>query len=263
MRLPFFKFQATGNDFIIIDDRKRTFDLKNNSLIQHLCNRKFGIGGDGLIVFRNEPGYDFRMVYFNADGYEGSMCGNGGRCITAFAHQLDPSMRSFHFLAYDGPHKSVITGLTDKAIIVKLQMQDVAFPYAHNEDYIVNTGSPHYIRFVQDAGSVNVMMEGRSVRNSPEFIREGINVNFAEFHSDSITLRTYERGVEEETLSCGTGVTAAAIAAHFSKMTDQTDLRFFSRGGELNVTFQVKENGYSEVYLTGEAMKVFEGEIEI
>jgi len=263
MKLSFFKYQATGNDFIIVDDRKRTFDLQNSSLIQRLCNRRFGIGADGLIVYRPEQGFDFRMFYYNADGYEGSMCGNGGRCIAAFAHQLEPAKNTFEFIAFDGPHSAKIIGITDEACIVKLKMQDVEQPKARGTDFLINTGSPHYVSFVSDAGSIDVVAEGRRIRNSPQFIREGVNVNFAESHQDSITVRTYERGVEDETLSCGTGITATAIAAHFSGLTKKKELVFFTRGGELRVNFEVDSNRYINIFLTGQAMQVFEGSIEL
>ena len=263
MKLSFHKFQATGNDFILIDDRNKQFNTGNNSLIQHLCNRRFGIGADGLILLRNDVEFDFRMIYFNADGYEGSMCGNGGRCIAAFAHTLYPDRYQFRFQAFDGLHEAEIQGITEAGFMVKLSMNAVNKPELFEDDLLLNTGSPHYVQFVNDAASVDVNLEGKRIRNSTPFLREGVNVNFCEVHTDSLTVRTYERGVEEETLSCGTGVTAAAIASHFSGRITHAPLTVFTRGGELQVEFTQTENRYLNVSLRGEAVHVFNGTIEV
>ncbi|MEX1188066.1 MAG: diaminopimelate epimerase [Bacteroidia bacterium] len=263
MIIAFNKYQATGNDFIIIDDRDRRFDIQNSSLIQTLCNRRFGIGADGLIVIRSEPGHDFRMIYFNADGYEGSMCGNGGRCATAFANILFPDKKEYVFKAFDGVHHSKIEQVRNDGFLVSLSMSNVELPNAIGSDVVLNTGSPHYVQFVDDSGSVDVALSGRSIRNSEPFLREGINVNFVEVHNDSITVRTYERGVEEETLSCGTGVTASAIAAFHNKLISNSEVNVFTRGGDLKVGFKRNGVGYTDVILTGEAHPVFQGVIEI
>jgi diaminopimelate epimerase len=262
MTFQFHKYQATGNDFIIIDDREKHFDASNSSLIRKLCNRRFGIGADGLILVRTEAGLDFRMLYFNADGYEGSMCGNGGRCVTAFAHKLFPGKTEFTFLAYDGLHNSSIRGTSEQGLVVQLSMQAVSTIDAFDNDFLLDTGSPHYVRFVDDAAIIDVATEGRRIRNSEAFLRDGVNVNFVELHGDSITVRTYERGVEEETLSCGTGVTASALAAVYSQRMEKNPVRVFTRGGELNVAFEPDNSGYSDVTLTGEAVCVFNGTIE-
>ncbi len=263
MKLSFHKFQATGNDFILIDDRNKQFNTGNNSLIQRLCNRRFGIGADGLILLRNDVEFDFRMIYFNADGYEGSMCGNGGRCIAAFAHTLYPDRYQFRFQAFDGLHEAEIQGITENGFMVKLSMSAVNKPEQYEDDLVLNTGSPHYVQFVSDAASLDVNMEGKRIRNSTPFLREGVNVNFCEVHADSLTVRTYERGVEEETLSCGTGVTAAAIASHFSGRITTAPLTVFTRGGELQVEFTQTESRYLNVSLRGEAAHVFTGTIEV
>lgn len=262
MTIQFYKYQATGNDFILIDDREKHFDATNSSLIRRLCNRRFGIGADGLILLRAEDGLDFCMLYFNADGYEGSMCGNGGRCASAFAHMLFPNKTEFSFMAYDGIHTSSISGTTDLGHVVQLSMQTVKTIDAVENDFLINTGSPHYVRFVDDAATIDVITEGRRIRNSEPFLREGVNVNFVELHGDSITVRTYERGVEEETLSCGTGVTASALAVVHSERMDNKPVRVFTRGGELNVSFMQHPTGYSNVTLTGETVCVFSGMIE-
>lgn len=263
MILSFQKYQATGNDFIMIDDRERTFDIQNSSLIQKLCNRRFGIGADGLIVLRSEPEIDFRMIYFNADGYEGSMCGNGGRCATAFANILFPDKSEYTFKAFDGLHRAKILSAKNDGFVISLGMNDVQTPLDFEQDVVLNTGSPHYVNFVQDAGMIDVNHLGRGIRNSEPYLRDGINVNFVEVHADSITVRTYERGVEEETLSCGTGVTASAIAAHFKQLINIEEVSVFTRGGELKVNFKKNGEGYKEISLIGEAHPVFQGVIEI
>jgi diaminopimelate epimerase len=264
MLLNFFKYQATGNDFIIIDDRERTFDINNNSLIQRLCHRKFGIGADGLILLRNEKDVDFKMLYFNADGYEGSMCGNGGRCATAFAHKLFPQKTEFQFMAYDGLHKSAVKSVYDDGFIVKLEMQQVEQPEIIGSDLLLNTGSPHYIKFVQDVALTDVNGEGKAIRNSGPFLRNGVNVNFVEINQQVLTMRTYERGVEDETLSCGTGATAAAIGAFWNKKIDTNSVDIHTRGGNLNVSFDASNNNiFTSVYLTGEATPVFEGKMHL
>ena len=263
MIVHFYKYQATGNDFIIIDDRNKQFDLQNNSLIHHMCNRRFGIGADGLILLRNEPGFDFSMIYFNADGYEGSMCGNGGRCAAAFAHELFPQTFQYRFMAFDGEHMAIIKQATDSGLLVNLSMKNVPLPTVSDHAFTLNTGSPHYVCFVDDAASVDVNAEGRKIRNSAPFLRDGINVNFVEVHPDSITVRTFERGVEEETLSCGTGVTASAIVSVFSGKLPASPVKVFTRGGELSVNFISSDAHFEDVFLTGPADKVFSGSIEV
>jgi len=264
MIVAFHKYQATGNDFILIDDRERRFDTQNSSKIQSLCHRRFGIGADGLILLRSEPGVDFRMIYFNADGYEGSMCGNGGRCVTAFANIKFPDKSHYKFRAFDGEHESKLLEVRGDGFLISLSMNQVAKPFVDEQDVILNTGSPHFVRFVEDAGSIDVNQIGRKIRNSEPFLREGINVNFAEVHNNSITVRTYERGVEEETLSCGTGVTASAIAAFNQGLITRNQIDVFTRGGELKVIFEKIENGsFNDIVLIGEAHPVYQGVIEI
>lgn len=263
MLLHFYKYQATGNDFIVIDDRDRQFDPNNHTLVRNLCNRRFGIGADGLILLRNEPGYHFRMIYFNADGYEGSMCGNGGRCITAFAYLLNPGREDFSFLAWDGLHTAGMVTATEQGHIVRLQMQQVSRPEQLGPDMVLHTGSPHYVRFVEDIAGTAIVAEGKAVRYSERFLQEGINVNFVETGPGYITVRTYERGVEDETFSCGTGVTASAIAAYASGRLKETTVEVHTPGGRLSVSFEPDGDGFREVYLTGEAVKVFEGDIRV
>lgn len=259
----FYKYQATGNDFVIIDDRDELFDISNQALISRLCNRRFGIGADGLILIRSRHGYDFKMIYFNADGNEGSMCGNGGRSAAAFASNLFPEKFSLDFLAYDGKHAAEIKHISPQTSMVKLKLCDVMKPQKLNGDFILDTGSPHYIKFVENLSETDVIRTGREIRNFDQFKPKGINVNFVKADTSSIQVRTYERGVEDETLSCGTGVTASAIASYFSGKITVNPVDVNTPGGKLIVSFKEEADLFSEVWLEGEASKVFEGEIDL
>ena len=261
MTIPFTKYQGTGNDFVLIDNRQQTYLTRaDRQQIAHLCDRKFGIGADGLILLEEKDGYDYEMVYFNSDGRESSMCGNGGRCITAFAHQVGIVKDAYHFLAIDGPHDAVIRADG----WVELKMGNVDQVENGQYFYYLNTGSPHYVTFVEDLDDINVVREGQAIRYSERFRAEGTNVNFAEVKEDYLEVATYERGVEDETLSCGTGVTAAAIAYYLKTSLEQHNLvNIRSKGGDLQVRFQVTERGFSEIWLCGPATKVFEGKIEL
>jgi len=258
MHIQFYKYQGTGNDFILIDNRDRTLHLSLKE-IAFLCDRRFGIGADGLMLLELEAGYDFKMVYYNSDGNESTMCGNGGRCITAFAQQLGIIESEANFLAVDGDHKATIH--PDKS--VSLQMVDVPEITKSDACFILNTGSPHYISWVEDLDGLDVFQEGRMIRNREQFQPKGINVNFAKRLTDGIRVRTYERGVEDETLSCGTGVTAAAIA--FSDIaTGKFSIAVETPGGRLEVSYE-KDSPYTakNVILTGPAQFVFEGNIDL
>ena len=254
--ISFYKYQGTGNDFVIIDNRGLNF--KNDTkLVKKLCDRKFGIGGDGLICLENSENNDFKMVYYNADGHQSSMCGNGGRCITAFAKYLGVINDNCTFEAIDGVHEAKI----DIENNVELKMTDVDNILNYSDDLIVNTGSPHYIKFVNDSQNINVAEQGANIRYSNDFKKEGINVNFAHIKADKIFCRTYERGVEDETLSCGTGVTAIAIAAHYQKLFNTEKITLITPGGELRVKFKKSTTGYEHVWLIGPTEMVFKGEI--
>ncbi|QDA60768.1 diaminopimelate epimerase [Hymenobacter jejuensis] len=264
MRLPFHKYQGTGNDFVMIDDRAHQFDATNHALVRFLCDRRRGIGADGLILLHKHADFDFEMVYFNADGYLGSMCGNGGRCTVAFAHQLGAIQAETKFLAADGPHEAHI----EADGTVHLRMQDVAGQQEiEKDDIFLDTGSPHLVRFLPSSrlAELNVFAEGRAVRYSERFREKGTNVNFVEMPlvaGQPWQVRTYERGVEDETLSCGTGVTAVALAASRRGAASPVQLR--TPGGDLQVSFQVRPDGsFTQVYLSGPATKVFEGNIEL
>jgi diaminopimelate epimerase len=263
MQLTFHKYQGTGNDFILIDNRKGEFKAEA-SLIHDLCNRRFGIGADGLLVLQTEQGYDFRMYYYNSDGHESSMCGNGGRCIVFFAQKLGIIQDEAHFLAVDGRHRAVIRHRQERTAFIGLQMKDVEGVEEKDGNWILNTGSPHYVKFVEQISLIDVESEGKKIRQSEPFTEKGINVNFVEKRSSRLHVRTYERGVEAETLSCGTGVTASAIASHFAKLSTQTNVTIKTPGGELEVSFENHTKGtYSNVWLSGEVAWVFSGQIEI
>jgi len=259
MTLKFYKYQATGNDFVMIDNRTQLFGKNNTKLVAQLCDRRFGIGADGFILLENTPNYDFRMVYFNADGNESTMCGNGGRCIVAFAKQLGIIKQGTTFLAIDGPHDARIEGVN-----IYLKMQSVNEINVQEEYTTLDTGSPHYVTLKSDIVSLDVKKEGKKIRSSSTFIAEGINVNFVEQLSpNTFAIRTYERGVEDETLSCGTGATAAAIAMHKTQKTFSEQILLETKGGELDISFKFKDNIYQDVWLSGSAELVFDGAISI
>jgi diaminopimelate epimerase len=256
MTISFSKYQGTGNDFILIDNRNRDVQLTTEE-IARLCDRRFGIGADGLMLLETESGFDFKMVYYNADGREGSMCGNGGRCITLFAYDCGIHRDEYHFIAVDGPHTAMIG--QDNSII-KLQMKDVLSVESHNSYDFLDTGSPHIVKPVNDVEEVDVVAEGREIRNSEKYAEKGVNVNFVSvIDSNTIYVRTYERGVEEETFSCGTGVTASALVnAHNDYGFNHIDVQ--TKGGKLYIEYEkTGETSFKNIWLAGPAEKVFEG----
>jgi len=259
MQLEFYKYQGTGNDFIVADNRNNQVQLSQKQ-IAHLCHRRFGIGADGLMLLNHREGYDFEMKYYNADGAEGSMCGNGGRCLTQFAQDAGILQNHFNFIASDGPHEAIIT----KAGWVKLKMKEVQLVEEQDGAFILNTGSPHYIQPVVELNELDVFTEGQKIRYNSQFKKEGINVNFVEPKADGkLMVRTYERGVEDETYSCGTGVTAAALT---SKQTvlGFNNISIITKGGELNVEFEKTGNqNFQNVWLCGPATFVFKGTISL
>jgi diaminopimelate epimerase len=260
MQLNFYKYQGTGNDFILIDNRDHSISLSTEQ-IRFMCDRRFGIGADGLMLLELEPGFDFKMVYFNSDGNQSSMCGNGGRCITAFAHHLGLISGKCRFLAIDGPHEALIL----ENNIISLKMQDVKEVEINGDHYYLNTGSPHYVKTVDDVEHFDVVTEGKKIRYNDRFKEEGTNVNFIEKTDDGIFVRTYERGVEDETYSCGTGVTAAALVAGLHGMlSTKNSCHVKTLGGELEVKFdKVLEKNFYNIWLQGPALKVFSGSIDI
>ncbi|NRD23384.1 diaminopimelate epimerase [Winogradskyella litoriviva] len=258
MIMTFYKYQGTGNDFIIVDNRLQTIDKKNTKGIKELCDRRFGIGADGFILLENDEDSDFRMVYYNADGNESSMCGNGGRCIVAFAKFLGIIENETQFNAIDGLHNAKV-----EADIVHLQMQDVLNIETHNNHQFLNTGSPHHVEMVSGISNFEVNFYGSKIRYGEPYNEAGSNVNFVEqIDTNHFAVRTYERGVEDETLSCGTGVTAVAIAMHKIGKTESKNINLKTQGGELKVTFNYDANGYHNIWLVGPAEQVFKGNIE-
>jgi len=258
MKIDFYKYQGAGNDFIIFDNRNNSLPNEHTTLYAQLCDRHFGIGADGVILLIDHNQYDFEMVYFNADGCLGSMCGNGARCIVHFANRLGIIKNETSFYASDGEHFAHIND--DGTITLKMLVLDKIDKF--EDDYIVETGSPHYVKFVDSPADINVFETGKAIRYNSTFAEKGINVNFVsnELNEGVLTMRTYERGVENETLACGTGTVAAAMAArqHFSSLKDAEKIKLKAIGGDLIVHF--KKNG---VWLQGEATPVFKGEIEI
>lgn len=260
--LKFHKIQGAGNDFILIDDREEKFDVGNNDLVQFLCDRKFGIGADGLMLLRNRESYDFQMIYYNSDGNESSMCGNGGRCIAAFADQLGLKKEKYLFLAIDGDHDAELT-FNGTEYWVKLGMIDVAEVEVGADYWYLNTGSPHYVKFVSDLKNYPVVEEAQKIRYSERFKAKGTNVNFVEISNGVLNIRTYERGVEGETLACGTGVTGAVIAAYHSGKITKNSFPVKAMGGDLKVRFTKEGSVYTNVCLEGPAKFVFKGEIDV
>ncbi|WP_090973576.1 diaminopimelate epimerase [Parapedobacter composti] len=255
----FYKYQGAGNDFVIIDNRNGLFERENTGLVRRLCDRRFGIGADGLMLLQGAEGYDFEMVYYNADGNEGSMCGNGGRCIVAFAQDIGVIGSETDFLAVDGPHHA---RMHDRVGWVSLQMAKVDHIGRDGDAYVLDTGSPHYVKMVDDLAKYPVVAEGRDIRYSDSYRDKGINVNFVEPEEDGYFVRTYERGVEDETLACGTGATAVALAmaARAGKEGPiETPIR--AAGGRLNIRFNRDGNRFTEIFLEGPAVFVFRGEI--
>ncbi len=259
MNIIFFKYQGTGNDFIILDNRDHKYSSLSTEHINRLCDRKFGIGADGLMMLENHDQYDFEMKYYNSDGKEGSMCGNGGRCLVAFAKKLDIINDKTTFIASDGVHHANIS--TDN--IVSLKMQDINKVDIKDKYYFLDTGSPHYVCFKEDVKDLDINILGSEIRYSKEFKPNGTNVNFVEISENNLNVRTYERGVEDETLSCGTGVTASAICAAIKNTEPYKTYNIKTLGGELKVHLNKVENTFSDIWLEGPAKLVFNVEIFI
>ena len=257
MTHPFYKYQGTGNDFVIIDNRQHIFDKNNTKLVAHLCDRRFGIGADGLILLEDHETADFEMVYYNSDGNQSTMCGNGGRCMVAFAKEIGVIDSKASFMAIDGLHYAEI----DNGI-VKLQMQDVTKLENHNSHVFLDTGSPHHVELTENVSELDVVREGAMIRYGKPYNEEGSNVNFVEkIDDETFIVRTYERGVEGETLSCGTGVTAVGIAMNYIGETEKNMVTLKTKGGELKVVFDKNESSFSNIWLIGPAEMVFKGEI--
>lgn len=261
MNVPFVKYHGSGNDFIMIDETIHRFELTETA-IRFMCDRHFGIGGDGLIRLRKSTEADFEMLYYNSDGKIGSMCGNGGRCTVAFAHTLGVLIKAARFVASDGIHLAEI--ISTSPFVVKLKMNDVEKLERIGDDVFLNTGSPHYVHAVNDLSDMDVVARGRSVRYNDRFALEGTNVNFITIDNEDVHIRTYERGVEDETLSCGTGVVAAVLAlVGTEKIKNNSPVNVHAIGGDLKVYFTFSSGSFSEIYLEGSAVAVFDGSITI
>ena len=270
MQLTFYKYQGTGNDFVMIDDRELKFPVDDTALVERLCNRRFGIGADGLILLQPHDTSAYFMKYYNSDGRESSMCGNGGRCLAAFALHQHVVNTAHTFMAVDGLHDVTYEGDLKPSLWIKLKMKDVDLVEQRQDNtYVLNTGSPHFVRFTHDALiDYDVVHEAKKVRYNDEFTAQGINVNFINLLGlHHIAIRTYERGVEDETLSCGTGVTAAAISTVLmNKLPDGTHtIDVNSAGGQLKVelTYNATTQRFSNIWLQGPATFVFKGTVEI
>lgn len=252
----FHKYQGTGNDFVMIDNRESVFDKSDLKAIGFFCDRRFGIGADGVILIENSDDADFEMVYYNPDGSQ-SLCGNGSRCAVMFANHLGLIQNETRFIAIDGEHEAkIIDGL------VHLLMHDVLEFEEIGDDFLIDTGSPHYIKYVDSTEEIDPIVEGRKIRYSDRFADEGVNVNFLELNNEGgLKIRTYERGVEGETFSCGTGCTAAALSLGLKKDIQEVSLQAI--GGNLSVSFIKEENIFRSIYLIGPAESVFSGEIAI
>lgn len=260
MKIDFFKYQGTGNDFVILENRTEKYNDLTAKQVKHICHRRFGVGADGLMLLNRHSELDFEMIYYNADGNPGSMCGNGGRCMVQFAKDQGMYKVTYRFMAVDGPHEADI----DMHGIVRLKMQNVSSVENHSGYAVLNTGSPHFVKFANNVENIDVVETGREIRNSKQFKKDGINVNFVEtIDDDGIYVRTYERGVEDETMSCGTGVTASALmTAHNARGFNRVKVK--TPGGSLSVEYnKIDEEHFENIWLCGPAALVYKGEIEI
>lgn len=258
VKITFSKYQGAGNDFVLIDNRSGFFDRNNRDLVRSLCDRRFGVGADGLMLLQDTENFNFEMVYYNADGREASMCGNGGRCIVAFARDLGIITDKAVFLAVDGKHDAYIDGNQ-----VNLGMINVSSVDRDGDAYVLHTGSPHYVTWAQDLKNLDVYQMGSAIRNNHTYRKEGINVNFVEREDDEgYFVRTFERGVEDETLACGTGATASAMAiALHEGLEGEMEIPIRVLGGQLYIGFHKQGERFTNVRLKGPAQKVFEGVI--
>lgn len=251
--IKFYKYQGTGNDFVMIDNRSHVFDNKNLDLVRAICDRRFGVGADGLILIEPSEKADFYVNYYNADGSK-SFCGNGARCSVAFASFLGIIDTQTHFDAIDGLHEAKIEN-----DLIHLKMGDVEGLEEGSDYLFANTGSPHYMKFVDDLSEWNIYDFGRQIRFSEPYAKEGTNVNLIQEKGDGLVLRTYERGVENETYSCGTGATAVALAQMFRKDLESACVPIEVKGGLLQVKAERKGKGFQNIWLIGPGEQVFEG----
>ncbi len=260
MIVKFHKYHGTGNDFILINNQDNSLSCISENQIKIMCSRRFGIGADGLMLLNTHSKYDFEMKYFNSDGSGGTMCGNGGRCIVAFAQKIGLNKKDFLFIASDGEHKAFVND--DNSI--KLMMMDVSSIEKKQNGYYCYTGSPHFVKFAENIENIDVYTEGRKIRNSDKYKEKGVNVNFVEIiDKNKLYVRTYERGVENETFSCGTGVVASALTYAKYYLKEENYCNIITKGGNLKIYFNKVNDSFNKILLEGPVTFVFEGEIEI
>lgn len=259
--LHFYKYHGAGNDFIMIDNRKSDVVLGGEQ-IRFLCHRRFGVGGDGLVLLKTCDRADFEMEYYNSDGKVASMCGNAGRCVAAFANKLGLFSEKSRFYSYDGYHEAEFISMDGDNAVIKLGMRNISSIEKCINGWFLDTGSPHYVEFIKDVMNYPVEIKGRNLRYDSHFA-EGSNVDFAEERENGIFVRTYERGVEAETLSCGTGVTASALVYAFLKQMKRGVISVKTTGGDFKVYFTQSDKGFENISLQGEACCVFEGDIKL
>ena len=262
MKIEFYKYHGTGNDFIIIDNRTLHWKPRQQQ-IAFLCDRHFGIGSDGLMLLSEKEGFDFGMTYFNSDGNESTMCGNGGRCMAAFARLLEIIDTKTSFHAIDGEHEAIMVNELNQPEKIRLKMKDVVVEEPTCGYFFIDSGSPHTIIFSNNVNRLDIIRKARKIRYDTCFAEEGTNVNFVEIKNDHLFVRSYERGVEDETLSCGTGITASALAAALKNPDNPGFYNIKTRGGDLKVSFRQEKNVFSDIWLEGPAEMVFKGVIEI
>ncbi len=261
MQIKFDKYQGAGNDFIIIDNRNKNFSSLRKDQLKSLCNRHTGIGADGVILIQDTKDADFEMHYFNSDGNLSSLCGNGGRCSVAFAKKYHIIDSLAKFKAIDGFHQAQLLSSDE----VRLHMRDVTTIAQHEKSFLLDTGSPHYVKLVDNISDINVKKEGSDIRYSDSFMPNGINVNFLEKRNNShFLIRTYERGVEDETLACGTGAVAGALVMdHLGETEGLNEVKLEALGGNLKIGFEESDIGYQNIYLQGPATFVYSGTINL
>lgn len=261
MGIKFYKYHGAGNDFIIIDNRHIMLKPTRDQ-VAWLCDRHFGIGADGLMLLNTREGFDFGMTYYNSDGNESTMCGNGGRCIAALAGSIGIAGRNIRFHAVDGEHIAQILKQETGFSLVRLKMSDTRIPRIYDDGYFIDTGSPHFVTLRNEIESIDLSAEGHKLRFDRRFQPGGANINFIELRGGTIHIRTFERGVEGETLSCGTGVTASALVMAFLNNEKSGSFIIQTRGGLLSVAFKMNAGIFENIWLEGPAQFVFSGEID-
>ena len=258
MKINFDKYHGCGNDFIIVDNLSNTFPKDSENQIKKFCNRRFGIGADGLILVNHNDKFPIEMIYYNSDGKISTMCGNGGRCFMHYCYNNDIIKNKSEFLACDGVHYGVVND-----DYVKVSMSDVNGYKKYNDYLFLNTGSPHLVKCVNDVSSFDLINISRNIQKINQFDK-GVNVNLVSRKNDDLyQIRTYERGVEEETLSCGTGAVASALALNILSLVNSKTVNLDTKGGLLTVDFHKSNSKYTDIHLSGKVKKVFTGIIEL